>query len=153
MHLLYFEIFGFLLISLIATGMWVTHLVKKTKIIKIKPATEQEKQRFIKWEKRIDIAAAIFTACYWIFMVITCILDVPYLLTDQLYGVVGTVIDGDDADAQESDSMRSITIECEHTSEEIRIHYDGFGISEGEYVAARYLPHTKRGYIIARGDS
>ena len=97
MSALYMDVFAPVICIIIVTVMWFLHKKKKTKFIKRKPVSEQEKRTYEKWEKIIEITAVVGLIIAWILVVIPHILDVPYLVTGDLKIAMGTVTGGDTA--------------------------------------------------------
>ena len=151
MSALYMDVFAPVICIIIVTVMWFLHKKKKTKFIKRKPVSEQEKRTYEKWEKRIEITAVAGLIIAWILVVIPHILDVPYLVTGGLKIAMGTVTGGDTA-SEESEHDRSIRIEDEMSGHEISVDFYGAGIHKDEFVIVHYLPHTKIGYVVAKGQ-
>ena len=54
MSTLYMYTFMPIIFLIVVTVMWLLHKVKKTKFIKNKPTSEHERQKYEKWEKRIE---------------------------------------------------------------------------------------------------
>lgn len=137
---------------IVVTVMWILHKVKKTRFIKNKPTSEQEKKNYEKWEKRIEITAAVGLVAVWIFLGIPHMLDLPYLVTGNLKEARGTVTGGDMV-TEEKEMDRLICIEDEISGKEVYISCYAEGIEKGEFVVVHYLPHTERGYILAKSET
>lgn len=69
----------------------------------------------------------------------------------KLKKAMGTVTGGD-AISEESEHDRSIRIDDEMSGHEISVDFYGTGIHKDEFVIVHYLPHTKTGYIVAKGQ-
>lgn len=151
MGILYMDVFVPVVCMVIVTVMWFLHKKKKTKFIKWKPISEQEERKYEKWEKRIEITAVAGLIIAWMVVGIPHILDVPYLVTRNLKTAMGTVTGGD-AISEESEHDRSIRIDDEISGHEISVDFYGTGIHKAEFVIVHYLPHTKTGYIVAKGQ-
>lgn len=149
MILLIWRTMGLILLTVIVTIMWVLHKKKKTLFIKYKPRNMKEAERYSKWEKRLNIISIIGLAIVWIFITLPCILDIPYILTNELEEVSGIVTGGSVAGG-DSDSMRRIYVEDGQSGREVSFRFYGGKVETGEEIAAKYLPHTKYGYISAR---
>ena len=66
MSALYMYTFMPIIFLIVVTAMWLLHKVKKTKFIKNKATSEYEKQKYEKWEKRIEITAIVGLIVVWI---------------------------------------------------------------------------------------
>lgn len=151
MSILYMYTFMPIIFLIVVTVMWLLHKVKKTKFIKNKPTSEHERQKYEKWEKRIEITATVGLIVIWIFLGIPHILDVPYLVTGNLKEAMGTVTGGD-AVTEEKEIDRLICIDDELSGKEVYVSCHTEGIHKGEFVVVQYLPHTERGYIVTKGE-
>lgn len=147
MALLMFRTFGIILIYAIVLVMYLLHRKKNGKFIKRKAVNEEEKRKYQKWEKIINIAAIAGLIVMGILVTIPCCLDVPYLLSNNLIEVTGEVTQG--AMTQEdSNSERRIHVRDDRTGEDHSLKYWGSGSDVGQRITVRYLPHTEYGYIV-----
>lgn len=151
MSALYMYTFMPIIFLIVVTAMWLLHKVKKTKFIKNKATSECEKQKYEKWEKRIEITAIVGLIVVWIFLGIPHILDVPYLVTGNLKEAMG-IVTGGDAVTEEKEIDRLICIDDELSGKEVYVSCHAKGIHKGEFVVVQYLPHTERGYIVTKGE-
>lgn len=151
MVLLMFRTFGLIIISFIVLTMYILHRKKKGKFIKRKAVNEEEKIKYQKWEKTINIMAVVGLLILGIFITIPCCLDIPYLLFDNLVEVTGEVTQGA-MSGENSNSERRIHIRDEKTGEEHSLKYWGAGSDLGDKITVRYLPHTEYGYIVENFD-
>lgn len=151
MNYLYVKVIGTLLLGCGATAIWVQHKIRKTPLIKSKPASEAEKSKRMEMEKKIDIACIIALAIGWIVVLFPCVLDLPYLFTNDLQNVSGLVTGGDMYEEQDVDE-RWIIIQDDISGEEVTVKYNGQGIDKGVKASAKVLPHTSWGYIISVED-
>ena len=151
MNYLYVKVIGTLLLGCGATAIWMQHKIRKTPLIKKKPASEAEKSKRMGMEKKIDIACIIALAIGWIGVFLPCVLDLPYLFTNDLQNVSGLVTGGDMYEEQDI-SERRITIQDSTSGERISVRYNGQGIDKGVKASAKVLPHTSWGYIISVED-
>ena len=147
MNLLIFRTIGLIIVSVIAVGMYLIHMKKKTKFIKRKPQSKEEKIKYQKWEKMIHILGAAGIFALVIFITIPCCMDIPYLITGDLIEVSGTVTQGAMAGA-DSAGERRIHIRDSRTDEDHSLKFWGFGVDINEKITARYLPHTEYGYLV-----
>ena len=147
MALLMFRTFGIILIFAIVLVMYLLHRKKNGKFIKRKAVNEEEKRKYQKWEKRINVIVIAGLVVMGVFVTIPCCLDIPYLLSNNLIEVTGEVTQG--AMTQEgSSSERRIHVRDDRTGEEHSLKYWGSGSDVGERITVRYLPHTEYGYIV-----
>lgn len=127
--------------------MYLLHRKKNGKFIKRKAVNEEEKRKYQKWEKRINVIVIAGLVVMGVLVTIPCCLDIPYLLSNNLIEVTGEVTQG--AMTQEdSSSERRIHVRDERTGEEHSLKYWGSGSDVGERITVRYLPHTEYGYIV-----
>ena len=147
MALLMFRTFGMIILFFIVLTMYLLHRKKKENFIKYKATSEEEKRKYQKWEKRINVIAVIGLITMAIFITIPCCLDIPYLLSNNLIEVTGEVIQGSTAGAN-SNSDRRIHIREKITGKEHSLIYWGTGSDIGEKITVRYLPYTEYGYIV-----
>lgn len=140
---------GLILLVIIVTIMWIGHKKKRTLFIKIKPTTENQKEKYKKWEKRLDVISFIGVLIGWIVLAIPCCLDLPCLATGDLREVSGIVTGGDMA-AERKESLRTISVQDDNSKEKVSFAVYDTGVDLGEQLKARYLPNTKVGYIIER---
>lgn len=147
MALLMFRTFGIILIFAIVLVMYLLHRKKNGKFIKRKAVNEEEKRKYQKWEKRINVIVIAGLVVMGVLVTIPCCLDIPYLLSNNLIEVTGEVTQG--AMTQESSSSeRRIHVRDDRTGEEHSLKYWGSGSDVGERITVRYLPHTEYGYIV-----
>ncbi len=147
MALLMFRTFGIILIFAIVLVMYLLHRKKNGKFIKRKAVNEEEKRKYQKWEKRINVIVIAGLVVMGVLVTIPCCLDIPYLLSNNLIEVTGEVTQG--ATTQEgSSSERRIHVRDDRTGEEHSLKYWGSGSDVGERITVRYLPHTEYGYIV-----
>ena len=147
MALLMFRTFGIILIFAIVLVMYLLHRKKNGKFIKRKAVNEEEKRKYQKWEKRINVIVIAGLVVMGVLVTIPCCLDIPYLLSNNLIEVTGEVTQG--AMTQEgSRSERRIHVRDDRTGEEHSLKYWGSGSDVGERITVRYLPHTEYGYIV-----
>lgn len=147
MALLMFRTFGIILIFAIVLVMYLLHRKKNGKFIKRKAVNEEEKRKYQKWEKRINVIVIAGLVVMGVLVTIPCCLDIPYLLSNNLIEVTGKVTQG--AMTQEdSSSERRIHVRDDRTGEEHSLKYWGSGSDVGERITVRYLPHTEYGYIV-----
>ena len=147
MALLMFRTFGIILIFAIVLVMYLLHRKKNGKFIKRKAVNEEEKRKYQKWEKRINVIVIAGLVVMGVLVTIPCCLDIPYLLSNNLIEVTGEVTQG--AMTQEdSSSERRIHVRDDRTGEEHSLKYWGSGSDVGERINVRYLPHTEYGYIV-----
>ena len=81
MALLMFRTFGVIIVSFIVLIMYVLHRKKNGKFIKRKAVNEEEKIKYQKWEKIINVMAVVGLLILGIFITVPCCLDIPYLLS------------------------------------------------------------------------
>lgn len=79
MALLMFRTFGVIIVSFIVLIMYVLHRKKNGKFIKRKAVNEEEKIKYQKWEKIINVMAVVGLLILGIFITVPCCLDIPYL--------------------------------------------------------------------------
>ena len=91
MALLMFRTFGVIIVSFIVLIMYVLHRKKNGKFIKRKAVNEEEKIKYQKWEKIINVMAVVGLLILGIFITVPCCLDIPYLLSNNLVEVTGEV--------------------------------------------------------------
>ena len=84
MALLMFRTFGVIIVSFIVLIMYVLHRKKNGKFIKRKAVNEEEKIKYQKWEKIINVMAVVGLLILGIFITVPCCLDIPYLLSNNL---------------------------------------------------------------------
>ena len=94
MALLMFRTFGVIIVSFIVLIMYVLHRKKNGKFIKRKAVNEEEKIKYQKWEKIINVMAVVGLLILGIFITVPCCLDIPYLLSNNLVEVTGEVTQG-----------------------------------------------------------
>lgn len=142
---------GIIIVCFFSTCMWINHKRKGTVFIKREIPNEKFREKRKKTEKRLDIVCVVGLLYMWIFITIPCILDVPYLFSGNLKTITGTVIGGD---IIEEDSIhdRSIEIRDDNTNKSIYLNFYEEGIPKGIFVYAKYLPHTKYGYILMKEE-
>lgn len=138
---------GYIIAGIIVTWIWIEHKLKKTPIIKREPKSEAQKTKRIRIEKRIDFAAVIVILFFWIMVGIPNIMDLPYLVTNNLQEIEGTVTDGNTV-VEDSMKNRWVTIYDDITGEEKTIRYYGKGVGKGDRVKGRVLPHSEWADII-----
>ena len=147
MALLMFRTFGVIIVSFIVLIMYVLHRKKNGKFIKRKAVNEEEKIKYQKWEKIINVMAVVGLLILGIFITVPCCLDIPYLLSNNLVEVTGEVTQGA-MSGENSNSERRIHIRDEKTGEEHSLKYWGTGSDLGDKITVRYLPHTEYGYVV-----
>ena len=108
---------------------------------------EEEKIKYQKWEKIINVMAVVGLLILGIFITVPCCLDIPYLLSNNLVEVTGEVTQGA-MSGENSNSERRIHIRDEKTGEEHSLKYWGTGSDLGDKITVRYLPHTEYGYVV-----
>ena len=79
-----FRTFGVIIVSFIVLIMYVLHRKKNGKFIKRKAVNEEEKIKYQKWEKIINVMAVVGLLILGIFITVPCCLDIPYLLSNNL---------------------------------------------------------------------
>ena len=84
MALLMFRTFGVIIVSFIVLIMYVLHRKKNGKFIKRKAVNEEEKIKYQKWEKIINVMAVVGLLILGIFITVPCCLDIPYLLSNKV---------------------------------------------------------------------
>ena len=109
MALLMFRTFGVIIVSFIVLIMYVLHRKKNGKFIKRKAVNEEEKIKYQKWEKIINVMAVVGLLILGIFITVPCCLDIPYLLSNNLVEVTGEVTQGA-MSGENSNSERRIHI-------------------------------------------
>ena len=114
---------------------------------KRKAVNEEEKIKYQKWEKIINVMAVVGLLILGIFITVPCCLDIPYLLSNNLVEVTGEVTQGA-MSGENSNSERRIHIRDEKTGEEHSLKYWGTGSDLGDKITVRYLPHTEYGYVV-----
>ena len=107
----------------------------------------QQKIKYQKWEKIINVMAVVWLLILGIFITVPCCLDIPYLLSNNLVEVTGEVTQGA-MSGENSNSERRIHIRDEKTGEEHSLKYWGTGSDLGDKITVRYLPHTEYGYVV-----
>ena len=112
MALLMFRTFGVIIVSFIVLIMYVLHRKKNGKFIKRKAVNEEEKIKYQKWEKIINVMAVVGLLILGIFITVPCCLDIPYLLSNNLVEVTGEVTQGA-MSGENSNSERRIHIRDE----------------------------------------
>lgn len=147
MSLLMFRTFGLIIVSFIVLIMYILHRKKKGKFIKRNAVNAEEKIKYQKWEKIINVMAVVGLLILDIFITVPCCLDIPYLLSDNLVEVTGEVTQGA-MSRENSNSERRIHIRDEKTGEEHSLKYWGTGSDIGDKITVRYLPHTEYGYVV-----
>lgn len=147
MSLLMFRTFGLIIMFIIVLSMYILHKKKNGKFIKRKANNENEKLKYQKWEKIINVMAITGLLIMGIFIAIPCCLDIPYVLSDNLIEVTGEVTQGS-MSGENSNSERRIHIRDSKTGEEHSLKYWGTGIDIGNKITVRYLPHTEYGYVM-----
>ena len=147
MALLMFRTFGLIIIFFIVLIMYVLHKKKNGKFIKRKAINEEEKLKYQKWKKIINIIAIVGLLIFGIFITVPCCLDIPYLLSGNLIEVTGEVTQGS-MSGENSSSERRIHIRDDKTREEHSLKYWGTGNDIGDKITVRYLPHTEYGYVV-----
>lgn len=142
---------GIIIVCFFSTGMWINHKRKGTVFIKREIPNEKFREKRMKTEKRLDIVCVVGLLYFWIVIAIPCMLDVPYLFTGNLKTITGIVTGGD---IIEEDSIhdRSIEVTSDDTKKGIYLNFYEKGIPKGIWVYAKYLPHTKYGYIIMKEE-
>lgn len=140
---------GLILLTIIVTIMWIDHKKKRTLFIKIKPTTENQKKKYKKWEKRLDVLSFTGVLIGWAVLAIPCCLDLPCLVTGDLREVSGVVTAGAMA-GESKEILRTISVQDDNSREKVSFKVYDTGINLGEKIKARYLPNTKVGYIIER---
>ena len=114
MSLLMFRTFGLIIASFIVLIMYILHRKKSEKFIKRKAVNAEEKIKYQKWEKIINVMAVVGLLILGIFITAPCCLDIPYLLSDNLVEVTGEVTQGA-MSGENSNSERRIHIKDEKT--------------------------------------
>ena len=140
---------GTIVLTVIVKAMWIRHKKKRTLFIKRKPSSENQREKYAKWEKRLDVISFIAVLIVWVILAIPCCLDVPSLITGNLKEVSGVVVGGSMA-GENSNSTRRIYVKDDISQEEISFKIYDSGVDVGERIDARYLPHTEFGYIVGR---
>ena len=138
MALLMFRTFGVIIVSFIVLIMYVLHRKKNGKFIKRKAVNEEEKIKYQKWEKIINVMAVVGLLILGIFITVPC---------NNLVEVTGEVTQGA-MSGENSNSERRIHIRDEKTGEEHSLKYWGTGSDLGDKITVRYLPHTEYGYVV-----
>ena len=116
MALLMFRTFGVIIVFIISLNYVCLHR-RKWKFIKRKAVNEEEKIKYQKWEKIINVMAVVGLLILGIFITVPCCLDIPYLLSNNLVEVTGEVTQGA-MSGENSNSERRIHIRDEKTGEE-----------------------------------
>ena len=148
MALLMFRTFGVIIVSFIVLIMYVLHRKKNGKFIKRKAVNEEEKIKYQKWEKIINVMAVVGLLILGIFITVPCCLDIPYLLSNNLVEVTGEVTQGA-MSGENSNSERRIHIRDEKTGEEHSLKYWGTGSDLGDKITVRYHQESKRSFLRA----
>lgn len=50
---------GMIVLTVIVTAMWIGHKKKRTLFIKREPISENQREKYGKWEKRLDVISLI----------------------------------------------------------------------------------------------
>ncbi len=147
MALLMCRTLGLIIISCMVLVMYILHKKKNGRFIKRKAINEEEKLKYQKWEKRINVMAIVGLLILGIFVTVPCCLDIPYLFSGDLIEVTGEVTQGS-MSGENSGSERRIHIRDDKTREEHSLKYWGTGSEIGDKITVRYLPHTEYGYVV-----
>lgn len=78
MALLMFRTFGVIIVSFIVLIMYVLHRKKNGKFIKRKAVNEEEKIKYQKWEKIINVMAVVGLLILGIFITVPCCMGKPH---------------------------------------------------------------------------
>lgn len=95
-------------------------------------------------DKIIQICWTAIVLLGTIFCVVKPVMDIPSLVTGNYSYVEGTVIDGiAKRKGQKTVDRGEFTVADRDTGENIKLHVESYGIEEGRYLMAWYLPYTK----------